>query len=240
MQLASQLCFSPTPARLFAVIQTADLDELPLRDQAYLTIKKMILDEEFAANSFLSERALGEQLGMSKTPVRLAIARLENEGFVRVSPQQGIVVLALSFEEILDYIDFRLALETFVVKQITGALSLEQVQGLRDNIAEQHKLVYRKVPAEREAMVYTDMAFHRYLASLGGNRQIVQALERQQDMLYRVAGRVFQKHPARREQSFLEHQTLVSHIIKGNKAKALELIEGHITRIKTLLISPAA
>ena len=240
MQLASQLSFSVTPARLIHVTQATDVDDLPLRDQAYLTIKKMILDEEFAPNTFLSERTLAEQFGMSKTPVRLAIARLENEGFVRVSPQQGIVVLALSFEEILDYIDFRLALEIFVVKQITGALSPEQVQDLKENIAEQHKLVYKKVPAERETMVYSDMAFHRYLASLAGNRQILQALERQQDMLYRVANRVFQKHPSRREQSFLEHQTLSGYLIKGNKDKAQELIEQHIIRIKTLLISPSA
>jgi DNA-binding GntR family transcriptional regulator len=237
MQLASQLCFAATSVRLTGVIATPDLDDLPLRDQAYRTIKKQILDEGFAPNTFLSERALSEQLGMSKTPVRLAIARLENEGFVRVSPQQGIVVLALSFEDILDYIDYRLALETFVVKQITGALSATQVQGLKDNIAEQHKLVYKKgTPAEREAMIYSDMAFHRYLVALSGNRQILQAIERQQDMLYRVAGRVFQKHPARREASFLEHQTLVGHIIKGQTAKALELIEAHITRIKSLLI----
>jgi DNA-binding GntR family transcriptional regulator len=206
-----------------------------------LNIKKLILDEEFAPNTFLSERVLGEQLGMSKTPVRLAIARLENEGFVRVSPQQGIVVLALSFEEILDYIDFRLALESFVVKQIAGALSPEQVQGLQNNIAAQHKLIYKKgPPAERETVIYSDMAFHRHLASLLGNHQIVQALERQQDMLYRVAGRVFQKHPSRREQSFIEHQTLANCIIKGQRAKALEIIEGHITRIKSLLIGTNA
>ena len=211
------------------------LEELPLREQAYLYIKKLILDEDIPVNSFLSERNLAEQLGMSKTPIRLAIARLENEGFVRVSPQQGIVVLALSFEEILDYIDYRLALEIFVVRSITGALDKEQIQGLQDNLAEQAKLVQNK-NTKRETIVYSDMAFHKHLALLKGNRQITQALERQQDMLYRVANRVYQRHPTRREQSFKEHQLLVGLIIEGKKKEAVELIEQHITRIKTLLI----
>lgn len=215
--------------------QPTNSEELPLREQAYLYIKKRILDEDAPVNSFLSERNLAEQLGMSKTPIRLAIARLENEGFVRVSPQQGIVVLALSFEEILDYIDYRLALETFVVRSITGSLSKEQVKSLQANLVEQAKLVQGK-NTSREAIVYSDMGFHRYLAELKGNKQIVQALERQQDMLYRVANRVFQKHPARREQSYAEHQLLVSLIIEGKKKEAIELIEQHITRIKTLLI----
>lgn len=210
-------------------------EELPLRDQAYRQIKKMILDEDIPVNSFLSERSLAEQLGMSKTPVRLAIARLESEGFVRVSPQQGIVVLALSFEEILDHIDFRVALESFVVKSIAGALHQTQIDALQQTLAA-HAELLKNQNVRREEIIFADMAFHRQLATLKGNQQIVQALERQQDMLYRVANRVYQRYPSRREQSFKEHQQLVELIIKGQKERATELIEQHINRIKSLLI----
>ena len=66
-----------------------------LKDRAYEELKTLILSEALPPGSFLSERALGQKLGMSKTPVRSAIERLENEGFVSVSPQQGVVVRAL-------------------------------------------------------------------------------------------------------------------------------------------------
>ncbi|MGK0617654.1 GntR family transcriptional regulator [Meiothermus cerbereus] len=221
------------------MIQPGDVDELPLREQAYLHIKRLILNEELPPNSFLSERGLAQQLGMSKTPVRLAIARLENEGFVRVSPQQGIVVLALSFEEVLEHIDFRLALEGYVVKRLAGSLSRSQAKVLHEHIRQQQTLAQNPKTIS-ETLVYADMAFHRQLASTLGNRQITQALERQQDMLYRVAHRVYQKHPTRREQSIAEHQRLVELLIEGAKAEALELIELHITRIKSLLISASA
>ncbi|MCS7067120.1 MAG: GntR family transcriptional regulator [Meiothermus sp.] len=212
-----------------------ELDTLPLREQAYWRIKQLILDEEVPANSFLSERSLAEKLGMSKTPVRLAIARLEHEGYVRVSPQQGIVVLALSFEEILDYIDFRLALETFVVKSLAAAPSPERVEALNARLAEQAQVVHNP-ESTRQALVRSDMAFHRFLATLLGNRPILQALERQQEMLYRIAMRIFQKHPDRREQSFAEHQALCRLIAEGRQAEAVALISQHIVRIKSLLI----
>lgn len=220
------------------MVQSSDVEELPLREQAYLHIKRLILNEELPPNSFLSERSLAQQLGMSKTPVRLAIARLENEGFVRVSPQQGIVVLALSFEEVLEHIDFRMALESFVVKCLAGSLSRSQAKALQEHIQRQQTLAQDPL-AQTEQLVYADMAFHRQLAVTLGNRQILQVLERQQDMLYRVAHRVYQKHPSRREQSIAEHQRLVQLLAEGQQAETLALIEQHIGRIKSLLISAA-
>ncbi|WP_018465460.1 GntR family transcriptional regulator [Calidithermus timidus] len=217
------------------MIGSPDLETLPLREQAYLRIKQLILDEEIRANSFLSERTLAEQLGMSKTPVRLAIARLEHEGYVRVSPQQGIVVLALTFEEILDYIDFRLALESFVVKGLATAPSPERAEALQAQLAEQARVVHDP-KSTRQALVRADMAFHRFLAALWGNRPILQALERQQEVLYRIAMRIFQKYPDRREQSFAEHQALCRLIAEGRQAEAVALISQHILRIKSLLI----
>ena len=101
-----------------------------LKDHAYERLKTMILSEQFPPGSFLSERTLAETLGMSKTPVRSAVERLENEGFVSVSPQQGIVVRALSAEEIRNHFDLRIALETFVVRRLTGTLSAAQHEQL--------------------------------------------------------------------------------------------------------------
>jgi DNA-binding GntR family transcriptional regulator len=212
--------------------------EASLKDQAYLRIKTMILKEDVAPNGFLSERNLAAQLGMSKTPVRLAIARLEHEGFVRVSPQQGIVVVALSFDEILDFIDFRLALESFVVRSLSGNVSKEQVRAMQENLNEHAKLIQKKGD-QREAIVYADMAFHTLLATLLGNRQILDALERQQAMLYRVAMRILERYSTRTTESYAEHQLIVDAISKGKKVEAVKLIEGHILRIKTLLIGPS-
>src|SRR5213080_3141617 len=67
-----------------------------LKERAYAEIKQRILSGAFAPGTFLSERQLALQLQMSKTPIRAATERLEQEGFLTISPQQGIVVHDLS------------------------------------------------------------------------------------------------------------------------------------------------
>lgn len=214
-----------------------NFNDLPLKEQAYEKVKKLILNEEIAVNSFLSERRLAEQLGMSKTPVRLAVERLENEGFVRVSPQQGIMVLALSFEDIIDYIDYRRALETFVVKQISSKLNQAQVDLLQANLKEHKDILKQDESASKqENMALIDMAFHTLLFSFQGNKQLSQALGRQQDMMYRVASRVNQRFPKRPKEAHQDHIDITKAIIDGNKDKATTLIDDHITKMKALLI----
>ena len=63
-----------------------------LKERAYDDIKKRLLSDAYPPGTFLSERQLALSLGMSKTPVKAALERLESEGFITVSPQQGIVV----------------------------------------------------------------------------------------------------------------------------------------------------
>lgn len=209
-----------------------------MKDRAYARIKEQILREELESNDFVSERGLARDLGMSNTPVRLALARLEHEGYVRISPQQGIVVVALTLEEIVDYIDYRLALESFVVRQITGELSAGEVAALEENLRHQREVLDGSLPEgeDREALLRMDVAFHLLLASAFGNRQISRAVELQHDMLFRVANRVFRRHPERLEQSVKEHHEIVEAIVGGAQKEAVSLIEAHILKIKPLLV----
>jgi len=211
---------------------------VPLKDRAYTRIKEQILREELEPNAFLSERGLARDLGMSNTPVRLALARLEHEGYVRISPQQGIVVVALTLEEIVDYIDFRLALESFVVREITGRVSGGELEALESNLRRQIDVVEGTAleEADREALLRMDVAFHLLLASILGNDQISRAVELQHDMLFRVANRVFRRHPERLRQSVEEHRAITRAIVEGHREAAISQIEAHILKIKPLLI----
>src|SRR5215510_8543834 len=91
-----------------------------LKERAYRHIKQRILNGSFAPAEFLSERQLAGQLAMSKTPVRAALERLESEGLITTSPQQGIIVRDLSVEQIADLYEMRLALETYVARTLAG------------------------------------------------------------------------------------------------------------------------
>src|SRR5262249_491897 len=93
-----------------------------MKDRAYDAIKRGILGTGFPPGSFLAERQLAEWLGMSKTPVKAALERLELEGFITVSPQQGIVVRDVAVREIADQYEIRVALEAYVLRATAGRL----------------------------------------------------------------------------------------------------------------------
>src|SRR5205807_622714 len=111
-----------------------------LKEQAYERIKQRLLNSDYPPGSFLSERQLAVSLGMSKTPVKAALERLESEGFISVSPQQGIVVRELSVREIADQYEIRAALESYTLRTLAGRLSPEQVARVRANLAAQARL----------------------------------------------------------------------------------------------------
>src|SRR6266567_4439531 len=91
-----------------------------LKDRAYELIKQRLLNNDYPPGSFLSERQLAENLGMSKTPIKGALERLESEGFITVSPQQGIVVRELSVHEIADQYEIRGVLESYTLRSLAG------------------------------------------------------------------------------------------------------------------------
>ena len=80
-----------------------------LKERAYDEIKRLILTGELNPGTFLAERQLAARLGMSKTPVRSALERLESEGFISISPQQGAIIRDLSLDEIADQYEIRTA-----------------------------------------------------------------------------------------------------------------------------------
>src|SRR6516162_3334378 len=111
-----------------------------LKDRAYELIKQRLLNSDYPPGTFLSERQLAENLGMSKTPVKGALERLESEGFITVSPQQGIVVRELSVREIADQYEIRSILESYTLRTIAGHLTPEQIARVRANLEEQARL----------------------------------------------------------------------------------------------------
>src|SRR5829696_8764809 len=137
-----------------------------LKDRAYEQIKQRLLNNDYPPGSFLSERQLAESLGMSKTPVKVALERLESEGFITVSPQQGIVVRELSVREIADLYEIRAALESYTLRAIAGKLTPEQIALVRENLRAYAALRGTGRVADG---VELDAAFHMQFAEFLGN-----------------------------------------------------------------------
>jgi DNA-binding GntR family transcriptional regulator len=206
-----------------------------LKDRAYDRIKQRLLDDDYPPGTFLSERQLAETLGMSKTPVKAALERLESEGFIAVSPQQGIVVREMSVGEIADQYEIRTALESFTLRTLAGRLSPAEAARVKANLAAQAKL---RGTGDVAGWVERDAEFHTLFAELLGNREIVRVMRQLRERMRRVVTQVFRLCPARMETSYDEHAAIAAAVLGGDGGRAAELIVRHLELGKGLILSP--
>lgn len=175
-------------------------------ERAHVAIRASILDGTHAPGTMLSENALAVELGMSRTPVRTAVASLRDEGWLRIYPQRGALVLGVGADEARD---------------LTHALQALELTGLRDADDDKLDAVLERLrdtlPAQRDAIEARDAealrarstAFHRAMATAAGNRVLDDLYDRLDDrrtLLNRsAAGTILARGPV----SVDEHATLL-------------------------------
>ena len=136
-------------------------DGFVLRDRIYESLKKAILSVDIYGDEFrLDERRLAEDLGVSRTPVREALGRLEHEGLVRTIPRRGAFVARKSKKEILEMITVWAALESLAARLITECASDEEIATLRKMFATFREA---KVQAGIDEYSETNIRFHQAL-----------------------------------------------------------------------------
>jgi len=210
------------------------MKQLSLKDQAYLTIKQSILDNTYKVNSILTERTIAEQLQMSRTPVRSAIERLESEGYLLGTPNKGFLLKDLSLKQIVDFFDFRIAIEPYVAEKLAGkSFTDADLQWFSQNLQSQENFVLLQ-----DTINFTklDSEFHRHLIKCYDNEEMFQTLEHLQDKLYRIALNVLQKDHSRIHQSISDHQHIWEAIITGNKKNAGDEMRQHLEFGKRILV----
>jgi DNA-binding GntR family transcriptional regulator len=206
-----------------------------LKEEAYERIKLRLLNNDYPPGSFLSERQLAQSLGMSKTPIKAALERLESEGFISVSPQQGIVVRELSIQEIADQYEIRAVLESYALRSVAGRLTADQVARVRANLEAQSRLQGSGDVAQG---VELDAAFHLQFVEFLGNGELVRVIVQLREKMQRVVTRVFRLSPARIDTSYQEHAAIAAAVIAGDGPRASELLVRHLELGKQLIFSP--
>jgi DNA-binding GntR family transcriptional regulator len=199
---------------------------------AYAELKALIQGGHFPPGSFLSERQLSQQLGMSKTPIRAALEHLEAQGLVKISPQQGIVVRDLSLREAVESFELRYVLEPHVARRLAGRLSAPQRQRLQADLEQQ------RVAAERgdaELCAQLDLGFHLLLCEFLDNQEILQVTKRALDKLYRTILLVHVQLLKQLTASAREHASVAEAIIEGDGEAAARRMEDHLQFVRQFL-----
>jgi len=136
---------------------------MPLRDQIYLLVRRAIVTGKLAPGSPVNEIEIAERLGTSRTPVREAVKKVEDEGLIDVRAQAGTFVTPIRSAQVREAYIIRTALERESARRAAEVITDEQVQRLYDNI-DLHALALKRSRFE-EAIDHDDM-FHRLIAEV--------------------------------------------------------------------------
>lgn len=195
----------------------------------YERIKHGILDGTFAPGAMLVEATVAEWCGVSRTPVREALSRLEQDGMV-VRTDRGMVVRERTPDEILDLYDTRISLEMTAAR--FAALRRTQMDEIRLEraLAAGEQLDESSPPEELAA---TNREFHRAVWLASHNQAVVDLLDRVNLHLMRYPMTTLTA-PGRWRQAMAEHRELLDAIIAGDQARAETVSEHHFTAARTL------
>lgn len=148
--------------------------EVSFKNKAYVTLKDAILRMDIYSTSepvMLDERALSERLGISRTPIREAVAMLEQDGFLRTMPRRGILVVKKTKVELVEMIQAWAALESMAARLITQVAKSDDISSLRSFF----DVFTPDFPPQEHVPLYSDanVGFHQALIALSGSQILV-------------------------------------------------------------------
>lgn len=147
-----------------------DTQRRPMGELAYAELKREVIEGDLVPASQWLEEELAVRLGMSRTPVREALVRLEQEGFVQITPRRGIRVRELTRRDVLEVNEVLECLELQAVERLaTRGLMPEDMARLDATIAGMDTAL---AADDVHAWAASDYAFHRLIIELAGNRHL--------------------------------------------------------------------
>lgn len=205
---------------------------LPLRDVVFQTLRQAILRGQLKPGERLMEIHLAEQLGVSRTPVREAIRKLELEGLVLMIPRRGAVVAEITISDLEDVLEVRMALEELAVKHVCRRITPEQLSEIR-RLAEEFKKTLNG--NDVTACAQADMKFHDAIYEATGNLRLVQILNNLREQMYRYRMEYLKD---RNSHKYLieEHDEILKALENQDVQVALDATGRHIERQKEYII----
>ncbi len=203
-------------------------------DDAYRAIRKRILDNAYPPGYQALEQALADELGLSRTPVREALIRLEKEGLVAVVPRHGMRVLPVSPTDMKEIYEILTALEGMAAELLAKRRPSDQALAPLERASRDMAKALRA--DDLEAWAEADARFHRLLIELAGNRLLAQAVLHFWDRAHRVRRLTLRLRP-KPVDSTREHLALVERIRAGDPRGAHEVNRAHRERASRELLA---
>ena len=197
-----------------------------LGDMVYRQIKDSIVNGELLPGDRLMELKLADQMGVSRTPVRDAIKRLEKEGMVETEKDRGAKVAPINYKDVSDATEMRVAIGTMCARMAASNIKSEDIKRMNDanerfHIASQN--------GDIRGLSLADNAFHRCISDAADSKildDLIDVLE-QKILRYKFE---YLRQADDYDEIYNEHRLIAETLAEGNSEKAQELIASHVRR----------
>ena len=197
---------------------------LPLRDVVFNTLRRAILKGELKPGERLMEIALAEKLGVSRTPIREAIRKLELEGLVIMIPRRGAQVANITEKDLTDVLEVRCCLEEMAIEKACGRMTEEELEELSDAEAQFQGLLEE---GDLTKLAEADVEFHEIIYRAAENKRLLQVLNNLREQIYRYRVE-YLKDEKTRQRLVKEHQEMLEAIRDRDVEKAKRIASDHI------------
>ncbi len=204
-----------------------------LRDQTYDIIKNMIIVREIEPGKKINEEQLAKEIRVSRTPIREALCRLENEGIVRIIPRRGAFVADLNEINVSEILLIREVLEGLVARLATENMDEKTLDKLKKALDK----VNTTSEEDRDLVTYTrsEVDFHASLLSASNNQMLKSMMEIVNAHLQIIRLRTV-VIPERAQKTVKEHHQILKAIEIGDAHDAEELMRKHVRSVREVAL----
>lgn len=202
-------------------------DRTKLTDSAYRELKQAIIELTFRPGDVLRESAIGRELGVSKTPVREALLKLEHDGLVELIPFRGAQVSGYEADDIREILELRAIIQSESVRRVATERDEEMIELLRENVVQSRKAA---ASGDLRRVIALFDEFDAILMSRLDNRRAVSLIGNLQDHMMRI-GQLTAEIPGRTSKSIEQHAAIVEALVSGDADAAGEAMREHIESV---------
>ena len=208
----------------------------PLRDVVFETMRDAIITQVLKPGERLMEIQLADEMGVSRTPVREAIRKLELEGLVVMVPRKGAYVAGVSMKDIHEVYEVRSALEMLAVTLAAERITEEELDALERQVLRESEEEDRQDGSDLDNIIYIDSSFHDIIYQAAHNQRLVQFVNILQEQLQRFRAASLAR-PGRSKTALEEHKQIVEALSERNGDLAAKLAREHIENAENAMIA---
>lgn len=204
----------------------------PLREIVYEELRELILTGKIKPGTRMMEIELAEDMGVSRTPIREAIRKLEKEGLVTIEPRKGAYASDISLKDIVDILEVRGNLDGLAAAYAAERMTELEKKELCLTMQNFNQAV---IDGDMAEMIKNDTKFHHLIVEASRNKHLINMVNQLQELVLRFRY-IYYKDFKRAEEMPVEHNQICEAIISGNVDNARIEAFKHIENLKEMIL----